>query len=779
MNRAILSIILLLIALPLVSASYTVTIHKHDFSLTPLDNSDYSYLCSCAPRVEQYEVKNFGEFTAKFNAWTDNSREYIKLSEYEFTLEPNETKLLFVYLETPCKDDQTQYTLLVESEFGRKEFVQRDLTVKQCQNIKVYDTSVAPADPCQVMHFPLIVENIGGFTEQYTLSFDKYNQYVDASEYQFDLDAGEQKQLEIYAKLSCDISGDIALPFRIQAKTNNLVERFSVTLPIKKSYFYSLDAPEEANVCAEVTQTVPITVENRMPFANPVTLDFTGPGFAHLKDKYLEMQKNTTQSTEITIKADKTSVGQHTLRIDSTSENGGITKTSTTSLNVRNCYDFTSEVFAFESPTMCGEHNYTLNLRNRGTEQVTLDLAHQGADFLEYNPTVNLQPGENKNIEIKANVPCVDENYTIIFTLQDADHDEVSPITTKIKLEGLSRESAYGIDVLDKNVIWYYDTELVPVIIKNTGIRGGQYQLKLDSDLVGINITGVHLLPGEEKVIYLLPRIGVEEFEAGRYVNTIQVTQVDENIKFGRDIEVKLEHRNPFEKWLNGAVFRQNYVSLGGCGIAGIILLLVIGAGVVVEGLFLKRKFKLSRKKIKDKATLYVFMGVMAAGFIVLIVLMATYPAPDTSAWYEGPLNSSVPLEHVWAENHNYQINLSQYFTDPDNDTLHYTSSQPSDVQVHIQGNIATLKPLHGFSGENRIVFTAYDDQGGKTNSDLMTLRVVKKKPVTWTEHWNVYCTQVNMVLIAIIFLLGALILFTYKRQKDEIHAKQVAARRR
>jgi hypothetical protein len=61
--------------------------------------------------------------------------------------------------------------------------------------------------------------------------------------------------------------------------------------------------------------------------------------------------------------------------------------------------------------------------------------------------------------------------------------------------------------------------------------------------------------------------------------------------------------------------------------------------------------------------------------------------------------------------NTNITINLSNHFTDPNNDTLTYTASTTSNITVYINGDIAIIDPDANFSGTRYIVFTANDSK--------------------------------------------------------------------
>ncbi|MBW2992453.1 right-handed parallel beta-helix repeat-containing protein [Candidatus Woesearchaeota archaeon] len=87
-------------------------------------------------------------------------------------------------------------------------------------------------------------------------------------------------------------------------------------------------------------------------------------------------------------------------------------------------------------------------------------------------------------------------------------------------------------------------------------------------------------------------------------------------------------------------------------------------------------------------------------------------------------LLSNIP-DKTWDEDTEITVNLSMYFSDPDNDTLNYTSTSPSDITVSIDQatSIATLTPDPEWGGVDSVIFTA-SDLYYNTNSNNITLTV-------------------------------------------------------
>jgi parallel beta-helix repeat protein len=82
------------------------------------------------------------------------------------------------------------------------------------------------------------------------------------------------------------------------------------------------------------------------------------------------------------------------------------------------------------------------------------------------------------------------------------------------------------------------------------------------------------------------------------------------------------------------------------------------------------------------------------------------------------------------SKNTSVTIELADYFTDEDNDTLNFSSTQPENISVFINGSFITLVPATDFTGKRNITF--YGDDGKlTTGSNLVTINVESTDIIT------------------------------------------------
>ncbi len=81
-----------------------------------------------------------------------------------------------------------------------------------------------------------------------------------------------------------------------------------------------------------------------------------------------------------------------------------------------------------------------------------------------------------------------------------------------------------------------------------------------------------------------------------------------------------------------------------------------------------------------------------------------------------------------WYIDDTYTTDLDNYASDADGDNLNYTSTTPNHVNVSINNDTAvvTFTPESGWTGEDEIIFYAFDPQGNKATSNKIMLEVVE-----------------------------------------------------
>lgn len=94
-----------------------------------------------------------------------------------------------------------------------------------------------------------------------------------------------------------------------------------------------------------------------------------------------------------------------------------------------------------------------------------------------------------------------------------------------------------------------------------------------------------------------------------------------------------------------------------------------------------------------------------------------------------------------------YRLDLSNWFYDPDNDKLVFTTNNPENFEIKIKNNIAYIKPFNSWYGAKEIAFTADDSKGGKSTK-VFYFHVLNQDLTFWEKITNFFNSLFLIILI-------------------------------
>jgi uncharacterized membrane protein len=733
--------------------------------------------CQCSQRADILEIKNIGDFKAlyKVEIYSPN-QDIITVSDDTFELAPGDSNKVYVYINVPCDQQlNTFYVAKVCTNYGRSKEIYKEIVSKQCQNIKF--TSKVMNDkiyPGESVNIKVDVQNVADFSDTFRIIPEAYTDFTIISENEFTLAPDENKTVFINVKYPLSYYGNFEYPFVISTDKGHNTVRGVESFTIEKAYDFSLKTDElDVSACEDVTKEVAVTFSNLAKIPNKYYLHLTGPDFVKLSQDTLSLQGEAQDSIKLIITPKQSDVGEYNIVLSAGTEYGDTFRERSFKLVVNDCYASKATLEGWEGQVTdkaCPEQKtFTLNIRNDGLYEEAYEIVVDSPGWIgirEEDAFVRIKPSQNINVPVTLNFPDVDANQTSFILVKQT----TAPYQTheiKIQQQSISQRTCYNIELLQDKYRINYDTPSISMLLQSTGMKGGNYLLKLgelDSRFVYLEENNLSFEPGQIKVLHVYPR-NYSDYKQGTYLNkltlNIKLIDADTGITYDRQFWIVLKDKNFLAKAFD-YIANFNYSRIGWCGLVTIILLgLTILLIIVIACLRLKKELKIKRikaslmKKIKIVNIVLIFLLILSILALILI------GSPNTGKFYEEPkkdlLNST--LYHAWKENMPYQIDLAKYFADPDLDALSFTSSQPDHINVKIDGSIVTLIPEHNWAGEEKIVFTANDKKGGLTDSPIMTLHVMKKQPTGPMAYWNTYCVHINIVLLIIIILLVLLIL--------------------
>ncbi|MEM4337109.1 MAG: hypothetical protein QXG86_03830, partial [Candidatus Woesearchaeota archaeon] len=430
--------------------------------------------------------------------------------------------------------------------------------------------------PCSPTEYEIEIENTGSFEENYILNVTKYGQYASLSEPSLKLLPGEKKSVFIFFNLPCEIFGQQDLKINIITEKSKQIAEVSLKLNIKNCYDYTIQSNSEFVLCEGGNTSTLVTITNKALIANAFFVK-TSEEFAKVINNTLFLGKNESGNALLTIDASKLRAGQYPFKIISLSERGNDEQEIDAILKVDKCSDFS---FKIEEPKekiiAGGEYTYKLNVKNTGTKNLEFKITIEGiTDYNIKEQNFSLLPEEEKAVDIIVKIPTNisgEKNFKIFIDAEGLYAEK------QIKLNVIDQIKAYQPDIsLKKTKVGSGEDEII-IEIKNIGIAGAEYSLKLEGpSWAQLTENTISLGQKEAAEISIKTFTSEENVEEGEYLFTIIVKTPQSEEAYSKDFKVKVIYVPWYKKAYNFALpYVQAYWPYALIVLAFIILLIFL-----------------------------------------------------------------------------------------------------------------------------------------------------------------------------------------------------------
>lgn len=751
--------LVLLIALSPVAADIQVSHYDHSQYMSAAQ--EQVYVCSCASTVEYYEVTNQGDFAADFEFSLEAEMDWVTLHEHWARLAPGETKTLAVTIEPPCGLEMDPvYKIYSSSQYGRFAVAESSVTATVCESLSFSleqeDNNVLP---CTQADFQVYLENVAPYDETYTLESNDPN--VEFATQELSLAPGERTQVPANVQYSCDVSGEQVIEFSATAQNSQSTHTRSAILNIQDDYEYLIQEvdTQQTSFCAEVVNTKQLQITNIADTQNTYRLSHAGPSFVSLSDELVTLQPGLSRVVELRIAQDAP-IGEFSSTISAVSEFGDAQKEIQVAYDTRSCYDLAVAVEPQEQVVCAGQAQYNVRFENRGESTETYTLTPQGAIFSQVSRSqFSLRPSENTQVTLTASVPDRDDQYTIELVV---DQTPGLQRTVDIPLTGVSNAACTQLTTSERKLTVYRDETVWPVIIENEGLRASVYNLSLESDAVTLREDQVFLASGEQAIIHLEAQ-NLESLADGQYVAEFRA--VSDRSEYREDFHLTVQDKG-FLTQLHERMFYGQDGFVDWCLV--LLVFLTVVSLILIALLLFTRGFSLQADFAR---VLIALLALAAIVFFVLAISTAAVSDVPRELVDEPRGTNYSALYHEFEQNTVYDLDFSRYFVDPDGGELSYTHSQPENLNIFIQDDVARITPQRGFSGQTNVVFTASDESGASVDSPIVSVRVLEVVPTSSWQVINAYCSPINFALLTLISLLLIGLLAGYREDEDDSSA--------
>ncbi|MGV8163150.1 MAG: hypothetical protein ACP5N2_07505 [Candidatus Nanoarchaeia archaeon] len=719
----------------------TVVINKYsaDFLFSLGAAQQNPTVCLCSSAYDKIYITNTAPYEATFTILT-NLPEYASVPYSTMRLGAGKTAELNILLSASCdaKSGEFEYNVLVSNNFGTQYTLERKLNIERCQSIQstLYATT-NEIKPCEKVNYTIELKNVAPFTEQYNVK-PKSGLQFENKEYAVTLEPGQKSYLEFNYQPECGIYGDKEITFFIDSINNKLSAKLSHTLIIDRAYDFSVSNTENNNLCREEETIIPITVTNLADFDNEFYFTIVNKqDFLEAKDSYALIAPGNEAVFRVVANPTKTTKTDQVLDFEIKTKLGDLKYRGKIFLRTHDCYNLNVNILSNINPELCaGTYTYDVEVSNRGLFEETISLSDD-SEYAEVSPSqIVLSPGEQKKVALLLSLPDEDvKDLTIKVT---------SSIDSK---KGLW-EDTLSIDVTKKydcTLLEYdtqklfarYGTENITFRVENKGTLETEYDLKLEGpNFLELETKEINLKP-EESTDLMITLYADDSEVQKNYDFTIKAT-ADNDEFYENSMTLRMADIPWLQKMYNKATSTP-------CTTATSILLLILILGIIAVIIL---AWKRVRVPLAAK--------IIALGLIVLIIVLVLVMKGLPESRYV-PIDKTLINNSnlIWHEDKEYNLELNEYFFDPDNDTLSFVvEDMPENISVEIEGTNAKLTPDKDWSGTARIRFLARDNYGGEIVSQRINLEVVEVEEFSITNCYTNNCLFWNALLLIIILLL-------------------------
>ncbi len=672
------------------------------------------------------------------------------------TINEGETGYIYNTITIPCDYKEKKYSLItnIQTLGGLKKQLKQEIEVKKCPNVIALPPEEPKACPCTLTSYPFIIQNTQKFADEFSYTVKPFTKHILLSEASSIMPGETNKTLYVYFDLPCSLTGEQNFTLEIISQNGNLKTETPFQLEIDQTcYDYELKI-------------------------GTLREELTG-------------EESGANQTDNENNGDENEVEENGLN-----ESAG---DGTELENVSLVFEESAEISFGEEE---GQRIYWIEVSNLYNVTNTVSLELSSADSISAisemaqleKKKVELEPYEKEYVQLVLgkgeegwNWPeeYLGENELILEGVAEKGL-YAKNLTKKIMIDDY-----YNIGIAENNpkIVTNKSNIIIPVSVENKGSREVEIELSLEGpEWVSLNKTEIELNSEEIKTIDLYTN--GKEAEKGSYTVDIYAKVKDwegKDALFSQTLSVKI---TSFEQpiWWVWTKNKSRPIKNHPVWTA-IILLIIILVIILLSLLIIKRK-KSKKKKTKKKErllrikkkrnwallwTVILVLGLAIIGLgIEALIIGLSYPLDIR----DNMLTELTPGEieaQIMLKNTGVKMNLSEYFKDPDNDTLYFEATSTEHIWAKLNQDELVIIPRQHWFGEEEITVYVTDKQGALVEESFRVQvkdrasrkEMVKDKIKAIFKHKENLPLLLGMLFVLILFTgLIAIVIVKYKSKK-------------
>jgi hypothetical protein len=306
-------------------------------NLKLVPRTNYFEGCPCKPAVFEYVVQNTGSFAENYIVAVDKFAEYARLSESQLTLEPGNSKSVFLYINAPCQIygsyqgtfsvtalnngmiAETPYYVKINPCYQYQTWLGQ-ITAKNV-TVQTFQAMSGGYSICegQTRKIPIMFKNVAEIPNSYELSL-KAPEWLKLGENGFSLMNGQSRIVEVDISPPLKSSGNYAFPLEVLSVVGNLRGQLTIPISVENCNSPRFDIPQKLAVNYS-SQSNEFQITNTGTKQATYTLNIYGANFAEISPKILTLGPATSGKISIkTTPSSTTEKGDYAVTITAKTE---------------------------------------------------------------------------------------------------------------------------------------------------------------------------------------------------------------------------------------------------------------------------------------------------------------------------------------------------------------------------------------------------------------------------------------------------------------------------
>tara|TARA_Y100000034_G_scaffold84730_1_gene101608 strand:+ start:3699 stop:6047 length:2349 start_codon:yes stop_codon:yes gene_type:complete len=520
-NKWVIILLTILLVIPITSA----------FEL----NSNELTKTTCQGNTLLFTANVFG--TGNFNINLGGSASSWSTSVPNGFILNNNGRTIYVYSTPNQNVNPGSYDLnLIVSNQEETKTIPLTVNVENCHELQLTGETLKEICQEEITSFGYQLTNNGIYDEEYNLEVEGSDSFT-LSQDLISLNSGESKNVFVYTSQNA-----ISSPFTLSAFNQYGTNEITSELKVNSCYDFTLSTDKDfVNFCEHSTENVAITVTNAGINQDSYNLEVNGPRWINLDQQSLVLNPQQSGSVNLVLSPNYGIEGN--FDIDLIINSKETSKARELKAQVNKCYDVFLNIQEKEI-SLCNNAQTPLLVKNTGSfeKEFRLETSEQWALLNNYQ--INLQPGEESNVNLLLNVEGIERNNYDVFVNALALDGSGLSVDDKIKVKLLEEVECHNTGIVSSNSfeVTQGSSTTLPVTIKNNGNEKLIYEISLTgegSSFTQLNPSILELEANEGETIYLYSAPSIE-VNSGSYGVDISVSY-NNNLLASKSINVNVK----------------------------------------------------------------------------------------------------------------------------------------------------------------------------------------------------------------------------------------------